>query len=139
MRSPQVYKDRTVIDCHPGPSHHTFDRAMASTEQLPAYVRIPSPEREPPSYEHTAFSIGTRTVSRPLVSSEQLKSHLRLLGMFALMKRKVQDPSLDPELLEAIPALAKELSPEERWVWFLELAVERCVLVTNGFPACHEL
>ena len=110
---------------------------MASTEQLPTYARIPSPE--PPSYEDTAFSIGTRIVSQPLVSTEQLKSHLRLLGMFALMKRKVQDPDLDPQLSEAIPALAKALSPEERWVWFLELAVERCVLVTDGLPARHEL
>lgn len=109
---------------------------MASTEQLPAYTHAPSPE--PPSYDNTAFFIGTRTVAHPLVSTEQLKSHLRLLGMFALMKRKVQDPSLDPQLSEAIPALAMTLSPEERWVWFLELAVERCVLVTNGLPMDHE-
>lgn len=122
-----------------GPHHHSefpphvSNRAMVRTEQLPAYAAVDSNpsllgSRLPPSYADTTLTIGTRTVRRPLVSIGQLKSHLRLLGMFTLMKRKVENPDSDPQLAGVIPPLAKALSPNERWVWFLELAVERYVL-----------
>jgi len=105
---------------------------MARTEDLPAYSATdggPNPGSSPPSYDDMTFTIGSRTVTPPLVSIGQLKSHLRLLGMFALMKRKIENPDSDPQLAEAIPLPAKALPPEERWVWFLELAVERYVIV----------
>lgn len=96
---------------------------MADTEELQAHTtvgRAPGLEHSPPpSYDDTTFTIGTRKIPRPLVSVVQLKSHLRLLGMFALMKQKVEDPSLDSQLTETMPLLAKALSPEEGWVWFL--------------------
>jgi hypothetical protein len=57
--------------------------------------------------------------------------------MFQLMKQKVEDPSLDPQLAETIPLLAKALPPAERWAWFLELAVERYVFVANGLSMDH--
>jgi len=82
--------------------------------QLQAYtVADRAPSSEPPFYETTTSTIGTRTVSRPLGSTDQLKSHLRLLGTFALIKQKVEDPSLDPQLAETIPPLAKAL-PQSR-------------------------
>ena len=116
---------------------------MASTEELPAYTvmdRAPSPGPSlPPSYDNTTFTIGDRTVSRPLVSTEQLKSHLRLLGIFTLMKQKVENPDSDPQLAETIPLLAKALPPGNRWVWFLELAVERYVFVMDGHSTDHKL
>ncbi|KAF9644170.1 hypothetical protein BDM02DRAFT_3175056, partial [Thelephora ganbajun] len=102
---------------------------MVDTEEPPTYTvidRFPNPGHSlPPSYDDTTFTIGSRTVSRPLVTIEQLKSHLRLLGMFARMKQKVEEPDSDPQLAENIPSLAKAQSPQKRWVWFLELAVER--------------
>ena len=111
---------------------------MVDTEELPAYAVTddsPSPGTGlPPSYDNTTFAIGGRTVSPPLVSIEQLKSHLRLLGMFMLMKQKVEDPDSDPQLADMMPFLAKALSPEERWVWFLELAVDRYVSALVGAP-----
>ncbi|KAF9786260.1 hypothetical protein BJ322DRAFT_775798 [Thelephora terrestris] len=102
---------------------------MADTEELPGYTVI-DPESNlvlgpPPPHDDTDFTIGSQRVSHPLVSIENLKSHLRLLGMFALMKQKVEDPDSDPQVMERIPPLAKALPPEWRWVWFLELAVER--------------
>ena len=104
---------------------------MAGTEDLPGYTVVdptPSPRQSPlPSQDETPFTIGNQKVTRPLVSLEQLRSHLRLLGMFASMKQKVEDPDSDPRLVQTIPPLAKALSPEKRWEWFLELAVERCV------------
>jgi hypothetical protein len=116
----------------------TPDRAMADTEDLPMYTvvdAVPSPRHSPPppSREDTPFTIGGRGVANPLVSLEQLRSHLRLLGMFASMKQKVEDPDSDPQLMQTVPPLAKALTPEKRWEWFLELAVERCVSVTDIF------
>jgi len=49
------------------------------------------------------------------------------------MKQKVENPDSDPQLTSTIP-LARALPPEERWVWFLELAVERYVLVLARAP-----
>ena len=49
-----------------------------------------------------------------------------------LMKQKVEDPDSNPQLTDKIPLIAKALPPEERWVWFLELAVERYILVLIG-------
>lgn len=59
--------------------------------------------------------------------------------MFASMKQKVEDPDSDPQLMQTIPPLAKALSPEKRWKWFLELAMERCVSATSGFWMDYKL
>lgn len=86
---------------------------MASTEQLIAYTMIDCAlSLKLPSYDNTTFTTATRTVSSPLVSIQKLKSHLWLLGMLALMKQKVEVPSLDPQLMETIPLLAKALSQQ---------------------------
>lgn len=116
---------------------------MAGTEQLPVYALldpVPSPRLTPPppSHDNAVFKIGTRAVVNPLVPLEQLKSHLRLLGIFASMKQKIEDPDSDPQIAQMIPPLAKALSPEKRWKWFLELAVERCVSTTGGFSTTHK-
>lgn len=110
-------------------------------EELPPYSEIePSLIHEADllqSYEKTKFKIGSRRVSSPLVSIDQLKSHLRLLGMFTLVKEKVEALHLDPQFMDTIPPLAKNLSSEERWRWFLELAVERYATVTKGLEMGH--
>lgn len=58
--------------------------------------------------------------------------------MFAFMKQRIEDPDSDPQFMQTIPPLAKALSPEKRWEWFLELALERCVSVTSGFLMGHK-
>lgn len=55
------------------------------------------------------------------------------------MKQKVENPDSDPQLAETIPLLAKALPPGNRWVWFLELAVERYVFVMDGHSTDHKL
>ena len=131
------YKSYTTIVRY---STLTPNTVMADTEELPGYTLV-APEwtielGPPPPDDNTDFTIGSQRVSRPLVSTEQLKSHLRLLGMFALMKQKVEDPDSDPQVVERIPPLAKDLPPEWRWVWFLELAVER--YVSDATPVFDE-
>jgi hypothetical protein len=109
---------------------------MAGAEDLPGYTTVDfvlSPKHSPlPSHDRSP-TIGGQRVTRPLISIQQLKSHLRLLGMFALLKEKVEVPELDPQLVQTIPPLAGALSPGKRWIWFLELAVERYVLVAIGY------
>lgn len=116
---------------------------MADIDELPEYTVVdsgpPLAQDLPLPNDDTTFTIGSRKVSRPLVSVEQLRSHLRLLGMFASMKQKVEDPDSDPRVVERIPPLAMALPPEKRWIWFLELAVDRCVSVMNDLLIDHIL
>lgn len=118
---------------------------MAGTDDLPRYTVLdPTPSSSPNpsprlSHEDIPFTISGQKVTSPLVPLEQLRSHLRLLKMFASMKQKVENPDSDPQLAQTIPPLAKALTPEKRWEWFLELAAERCVSVTGGFPMDDKL
>lgn len=67
----------------------------------------------------SSFKIGNRVAPGPLVLTEQLQAHLRLLKAFKDLKDRVQQR---PQGLYQ-PALS--LNAEKRWVWFLYLAVER--------------
>jgi hypothetical protein len=114
------------------------------TDQLPPYTTHPQPEPEPPEYTlPETFTIG-RNSTRHLVRPDQLSAHLQLLAAFNQLKlRVVASESLIAGL---------EADSEKRWVWFVNLAVERSVhpclrllaLVTHGWSiavsrdgACH--
>ncbi|KIK41875.1 hypothetical protein CY34DRAFT_84653 [Suillus luteus UH-Slu-Lm8-n1] len=87
------------------------------TEQLPPYSTLPQPE--PPQVRYTLpekFNIG-RFSTRHLVHPCQLKAHLQLLAAFSHLKRRVVAS-------ESIIA-GLESDSEKRWVWFVNLAVER--------------
>jgi hypothetical protein len=78
----------------------------------------------PPAYAlQSNFSIGTRVTPAPLVSASQLKAHLKLLRAFKSLRVRVEQSPGDfaPD--------AAALTPEKRWTWFLELAVERYVTI----------
>ncbi|KAG2370303.1 hypothetical protein BDR07DRAFT_1265614 [Suillus spraguei] len=87
------------------------------TEQLPPYTTLPQPEPEPPQYTlPETFSIG-RYSTQHLVRPDQLKAHLQLLAAFShLQQRVIASKSLIAGL---------ESDSEKRWVWFVNLAVER--------------
>lgn len=116
---------------------------MSDIDELPEYTVLDSGptlvQDLPLPDDDKTFTIGGRSILRPLVSVEQLRSHLRLLAMFASMKQKVDDPDSDPRVAERIPPLAMALPPEKRWIWFLELAVDRCVSVMNDVLMGHIL
>jgi len=83
------------------------------------------PPYDPPEYiAQSQFRIGKGVTTTPFVTPSQLKVHLGLLRAFRDLKLKVQDNS-DPSNM--FPPLAGALDPEARWVWFLELALERYV------------
>ena len=84
------------------------------------------PPHDPPEYiSQSQFHVGKVVTSVPFVTPSQLKVHFGLLRAFRELKLKVQDNS---NVVNAFPPLAGVLDPEARWVWFLELALERYVI-----------
>jgi hypothetical protein len=83
------------------------------------------PAGDPPEYAlQSQFRVGRVITPAPLLTPSQIKVHLGLLRAFRELKLKVQEISDDAS---ALPPLAVTLDSEARWVWFLELALERCV------------
>ncbi|OJA14891.1 hypothetical protein AZE42_13114 [Rhizopogon vesiculosus] len=86
-------------------------------EPLPPYTTLPQPEPEPPQYTlPERFTIG-RNSTHHLVRPDQLKAHLQLLAAFDYLRQRV----VASESLIA----GLEADSEKRWVWFVNLAVER--------------
>lgn len=80
----------------------------------------------PPPYhlEQPRLPVGGKVPKDPFMTVPQLKVHLELLGAL----RKLWDRVADLEANHArnkLPSLAQELGSQERWTWFLELALER--------------
>ena len=84
----------------------------------------------PPPYhlEEVRFPIGGKVPKESLVTPSQLKTHLGLLRAFRELKTRVTDLEANQDVRNKLPPLALALRPEERWTWFSELALERCVL-----------
>ena len=88
----------------------------------------------PLSYLDSAmFSPVTKKVKRPLVTIEDIRTHLRLLRAFKLFQEKVEDPYSDPEVADAVPPIGKSIGVKGRWLWFLEMGVERSVFFLFWF------
>ncbi|KAG1904445.1 uncharacterized protein F5891DRAFT_1207483 [Suillus fuscotomentosus] len=87
------------------------------SEQLPPYTTLLQPEPETSQYTlPETFNIG-QCITQHLVRPDQLKAHLQLLAAFShLEQRVVANESL---------AAGLESDSEKRWVWFVNLAVER--------------
>ncbi len=85
----------------------------------PAYSA--STSEDPPAYSPpSSFTINGQSLSVPLVTIQQLKSHLCLLRAFKELRTVVEEGK-DARLPENVRAL--EAPP--RWGWFVGLAVER--------------
>jgi hypothetical protein len=98
----------------PGQSH-LLETASTTETAAPPY--------DPPEYTpQSQFPVGRAVTTAPFVTPSQIKIHLGLLRAFRELKLKVQATS---DVADAFPPLAGALEPEARWVWFLELALER--------------
>lgn len=86
------------------PGRHAAGES-AGDAQLPKYT-APS-----------TFSIGD-TVTEPLVGLPEIKGHLALLHAFAELKKQVG--SADTSNVSYVPE-----NKEQKWAWFVGLAVER--------------
>lgn len=84
----------------------------------------------------SAFKVVTRNLKKQLVTLEEVKTHLKLLRAFGLFKEKVEDPYSDPEVAGIVPPVGRGIGVKGRWLWFLEMAVERSVCFGRvKFPA----
>lgn len=92
---------------------------MASGPHLPEYTvqddQAPPPTYSPPS----AYHIGSHTLANPLVNVDQLKAHLGLLKALYDLRQAVEAGD------DRFPELVRTMGPEQRWGWFVSLAVER--------------
>jgi hypothetical protein len=89
------------------------------TDPPPPYTALPQLVPEPPEYTLPAtFTIGRRSTFH-LVRPDQLRAHLQLLAAFNHLKERI----IASECLIA----GLETDSEKRWVWFVNLAVERSV------------
>ena len=82
----------------------------------------------PPYYEQFSIPVRGKVPKDPFVSISQLKTHLGLLRAAKELKTRVTDLEANQDVRDKLPSLARELGPEKRWNWFLELALERCAL-----------
>lgn len=69
------------------------------------------------------FKVGNQLTPSPLVSPTQLQAHLNLLRAFKELRIRVEQDAHN------LPPAAASLDTEKRWIWFLELAVERCAYI----------
>jgi hypothetical protein len=84
------------------------------------------PLHDPPEYIYQSqFHVGKGVTRVPFVTPSQLKIHLELLRAFRELQLRVQ---ADSDVANTFPPLAGALDADARWVWFLELALERCVI-----------
>jgi len=112
-----------------------FDTYLRSPPRYTAHGAGPSTSASddqpaPPPYylEEVRFPVGGKVPKNSFVTVPQLKAHLGLLRAFRELKDRVTDLEANQDVRDKLPPLAQELGPEDRWTWFLELALERCVL-----------
>ncbi|KAG2104330.1 uncharacterized protein F5147DRAFT_579917 [Suillus discolor] len=87
------------------------------TEQRPPHATFPRLSPKPPQYTlPETFNIGQRS-TRHLIRSYQLRAHLQLLAAFSHLEQRV---GASENLIAGL-----ESDSEKRWVWFVNLAVER--------------
>ncbi|KAA1466623.1 hypothetical protein DENSPDRAFT_46315 [Dentipellis sp. KUC8613] len=86
-------------------------RNMNSFGQADALSELPTTFR---------WQIGASTLREPLVQMDHLKCHLNLLRAFHLLREQVE-AGTD----ERLPASARAMEKDQRWAWFVGLAVER--------------
>ena len=90
----------------------------------------PDDDSAPPPYhlEQVRLPVGGKVPKDSFVAVTELKTHLGLLRAFRELKDRVTDLEANQDMRDKLPSQAQELGPQERWTWFLELALERSVL-----------
>jgi len=118
------------LSLRPGPDpdpDRSPDSGSNSSFAATLLALISASTPSPPYSDLTTFSVWMKNLKRPPVTIAQVKSHLRLLGAFKRFQQKVEDLYSDPEVANVVPPIARLVGAKGRWLWFLEMAVERCV------------
>ncbi|KAF9646512.1 hypothetical protein BDM02DRAFT_3008899 [Thelephora ganbajun] len=108
---------------HPESFHLRPEAGPSSNIPLSSQVSASDESLSP--LDLSAFKAVTKSVKRPLVTAEQIKTHLRLLRAFRLFQEKVEDLYSDPDIADVVPSIGRSIGAKGRWLWFLEMAVER--------------
>ncbi|KAK0439257.1 uncharacterized protein EV420DRAFT_1178806 [Desarmillaria tabescens] len=99
---------------------HRVQRADRNALPLPR-IQKSMTTQQPTSNLPFKISIGGRLVPEPFLTVPQLKGHLALLRCFAELKNKVENMAeAEQTSYPQVPA-----DKEQRWNWFVALAVER--------------
>lgn len=104
----------------------------------PAYTPAHA-ARSPIDDDRSTISTAPSVSANLNLTPEHFKAHLRLLRAFQALKWRVQDPDSYPEVASRIPPRARSLNANDRWIWFLQLAVERYAYLPPplGFGLCE--
>jgi hypothetical protein len=101
---------------------------MPASPPPPPYSELPAPTPEQPlaSSSHPRDSpltlhVGLHELHDPLVQIKHLRLHLLFLGALHDLRRRVENEGSWPPLIGG-------LDRDQRWSWFINLAVERRVL-----------
>ena len=87
------------------------------------------PSTTTPDDNQVRLPVGGKIPKESFVTVPQLKTHLGLLRAFGELKDQVVDLGANHDVRDKLPPIAQELEPQERWTWFLELALERSSLL----------
>ena len=87
------------------------------------------PSTTTPDDNQVRLPVGGKVPKESFVTVPQLKTHLGLLRAFGELKDQVVDLEANHDVCDKLPPIAQELEPQERWTWFLELALERSSLL----------
>ena len=96
------------------------------TDPSPAYTSTFTSEPSSLEDDLSIISSVPSASSSLSLAPGHIKAHLRLLRAFQALKWRVQNPDSYPEVASKIPPRARSLNQNDRWIWFLQLAVERC-------------
>ncbi|CAL1714266.1 unnamed protein product [Somion occarium] len=88
----------------------------------PPSARLPLLSPSPSYPGPSSYKIGEKMLPSPLVTIDQLKAHLTLLGAFKSLRTTVQTQSAEELIL---PPVVERMDVNKRWTWFVGLAVER--------------
>lgn len=92
--------------------------------KLPEYSAHDPGADAPPAYTPpSAFAIGAKTLTNPLVQVQELKAHLALLRAFKDLRTTVEEGKAGNW-----PPATHILDSAQRWAWFVGLAVDRYVI-----------
>jgi len=111
------------------PTGDTAPPRYAAREAGPSTNTSAHQSAPPPYYlQEVCIPVGGKVPNQSFVTAAQLKAHLGLLKAFRELKNRITDLEANQDVRNKLPSLAQELGPQDRWTWFLELALERCVL-----------
>lgn len=123
---PSAPRSLSASVSNPGLLHPRPAAGPSSNVSLPTRVSASNASTKT-NLELSAFKVVTRNITRQLVTLEDIETHLGLLRAFRLFKEKVENLYSDLEMSQIVPSIGREISVKGRWLWFLEMAVERSV------------